>query len=248
MNIVCFPLKKLGEKVLKKILLGGAKKLDEANTILIGGHTVEDEELKYGLSVIGKVHPNELIKNKGCKVGDKLVITKPIGTGVVATAIKRKIKVKHYQKVIHSMQTLNKDASLIMKTFSAHACTDITGFGLIGHICEMVIENDGLGVKLYSKEIPIFEGVEELVKNKVVPGGLESNKKFRQKYLSFNPKKVPIWFIDLLFDPQTSGGLLISFPQEKVEPAIEQMKNKKIEAKIIGEVVKDKIITLCSYF
>jgi selenide,water dikinase len=248
MNIVCFPIEKLENKILKKILEGGSKKLEEANVILIGGHTVEDEEIKYGLAVIGKVHPKELIKNRGCKVGDKLVLTKPIGTGVIATAIKRKIEVKHYHKVIQSMETLNKEVSIIMKNFSAHACTDITGFGLIGHICEMVIENDGLGVKLYSKNIPVFEGVKELVENKIIPKGLEKNKQFRRKYISFNPKKVPSWLIDLLFDPQTSGGLLIAFPKNKVELAIEQMRRKKIEAQIIGEIVKDKNITLCSYF
>lgn len=240
MNIVAFPGKKMELDVLKEILRGGLEKIAEAGATLVGGHSIEDPELKYGLSVTGIIRPGKVITNAGAKVGDKLVLTKPLGTGIINTALKAKMaNPKTIKEVTKSMITLNKEASEIMQEIGVSACTDVTGFGLIGHACEMVVEEGKVGMRLYPDRIPIFPQTEELAKMGILPGGLHRNREFRMAFVE-TEREVPLWMTDILFDPQTSGGLLISISPNKVDKMLQRMKNVGIkDATIIGEIIEE---------
>lgn len=253
MNIVCFPIKKLDTSVLQTILKGGIDKLTEAEVTLVGGHSVEDEELKYGLAVTGIVHPDKVIFNQVARVGDKIILTKPIGTGIINTALKAGIVSQEVLNiVIKSMITLNRIPSEIMQQVGVSACTDITGFGLLGHLAEMmagetngVMYSSKVGMKIYCDKVPIFPEVEKLAKMGMIPGGTYRNKEFRVPFIE-NKRETPDFLIDILFDPQTSGGLLICVAKEKAEQMLKKMTTSGIEyATIIGEVIdspKGKII------
>lgn len=240
MNIVCFPIKIIDTSILRKVLRGGLKKMREAGVLLIGGHSVEDNEIKYGLSVTGVVHPDKVLFNRGATVGDKLVLTKPLGTGIISTAIKaRKASDKQTKQAINSMSSLNKKASeIIIKAGNIHACTDITGFGFLGHACEM-IENSNVGIKINSAVIPIFTGVRKLLETGFAPGGLYRNKDFRLNQV-VKEKTCPDWIFDVLFDPQTAGGLFFSLPGNSALNLVKKMRKAGItDAVVAGEVVKD---------
>ncbi len=239
MNIICFPVKKMDISVLQRILLGGARKLQEAGVLLVGGHSVEDEEIKYGLSVTGLVHPDKIWRKKGAREGDKLILTKPLGTGIINTAVKAEMASRELEaKSIQTMLTLNKRAAEIMAEAEVHACTDITGFGLLGHLCEMV-EGGEVGMVIYSSAVPFFPEVRELVEMGLVPGGLYRNREFRMPMLDVAPG-VPEWLLDILFDPQTSGGLLFSVPSWQAEELLQKLRREGMrEAAIIGEVVRE---------
>jgi len=156
MNLVAFPLKDMELSVLRRILEGGLDKMREAGVSLVGGHSVEDKELKYGLSVTGLVHPRKILTKKGFRAGDKIVLTKPLGTGIINTAIKAGMASPEIiEQVTRMMARLNRDAAEVMKRFNVHACTDVTGFGLLGHLCEMVVDS-GLGMRLFADTIPIY--------------------------------------------------------------------------------------------
>lgn len=241
MNIVCFPIKTMDKSVLKKVLLGGLDKMREADVLLIGGHSVEDNEMKYGLSVTGVVHPEKVLYNRGAKIGDKLILTKPIGTGIISTAIKaREASSEQIKQAVDSMTRLNKQASEIMiEEDNIHACTDITGFGLLGHACEM-IEGGTVGIKIDSAAVPVFEGVRNLMETGFIPGGLYRNKDFRIKQV-VKEKTCPNWLFDLFFDPQTAGGLFFSISANKAEKLVEKMRTAGInDAVIIGDVVNNQ--------
>jgi selenide,water dikinase len=172
MNVVCFPSQTMDIGILKEILRGGLDKMQEAGVALLGGHSVTDPEMKYGLSVTGVVHPDKLITNSGTRVGDNLVLTKPLGTGIMSTALKsRLIGEEAMAGVTQSMATLNKAAAELMIELGAHACTDVTGFGLVGHASHLVQEGE-IGIELDFKAIPFFPAVMELSEKKVYPGGL----------------------------------------------------------------------------
>lgn len=239
MNIVCFPSKKLPVSVLQAILKGGVKKMAEANVTLVGGHSVEDPELKYGLSVTGVIHPGKIILNTGVKPGDKLILTKPIGTGIINTALKSgTASTDIVNIVINSMLTLNRTASEIMQEVGVNACTDVTGFGLLGHACEMLGNTGSSGevsMKIYPNKVPIFPDTEKFAKMGMVSGGTYRNKEFRQR--SVSKGKTSDWMLDILFDPQTSGGLLISVSDKKAKKLLQNLKKSEINAAIIGEVV-----------
>ena len=178
LNIVCFPLKVLDISVLRDILRGGQDKMKEAGVILLGGHTVEDPELKYGLSVTGIIHPNDVIFNNRPKSGDRLILTKPLGTGIISTAIKGNMAgEKAVNRITQSMCTLNRKASELMVSNNPSACTDITGFGLLGHASEMIQGND-VGIEVESSAIPFFPEVVELSDMGMVPGGLHRNRNY----------------------------------------------------------------------
>jgi selenide,water dikinase len=236
MNVVCFPTKKLDISILKDILKGGVDKMMEAGVTLVGGHSIDDAELKYGLSVTGIVHPKSMVTNAGAKVGDKLILTKPLGTGIISTVLKAgKASQDLVARVTKSMETLNKKASELMQEVGVHACTDITGFGFIGHACQMA-QNSQVGMKVNSSSIPVFPEVEDLAKKGLCPGGLTRNRDFYGGMAEFS-KQVPDYIQDILFDPQTSGGLLISLAPEDAELLIGRLKKAGIpEAAIIGEV------------
>jgi len=217
MNIVCFPIKTMDKSILRDVLRGGLDKMREAGVLLVGGHSVEDNEIKYGLSVTGVVHPDKVLYNRGAKAGDKLILTKPLGTGIISTAIKaREASAEQIRQAVSMMTSLNKKASeMMVAAGDIHACTDITGFGLLGHACEM-IEGDAVGLRINSSALPVFDGVRDLMETGFVPGGLYRNRDFRIDQI-VKEKSCPDWLFDLLFDPQTAGGLFFSLPADKAQ-------------------------------
>jgi selenide,water dikinase len=239
MNVVCFPINKMDISILREIMTGGADKVHEAGATLLGGHSVEDDELKYGLSITGIIHPEKVVLNTGARAGDKLILTKPLGTGIMSTALKgKKINAKTMAKVIKSMATLNRKAAELMQETGVHACTDVTGFGLLGHAAEM-IEDTEVGIVIHSLEVPFFPETKELAEMGIIPGGLHRNREFRRNMVKI-AKEVPDYLADIFFDPQTSGGLLISVPEQKASALLERMHREGIkEAAIIGEVVAE---------
>ena len=236
MNIVAFPMEKFPLDTLNLILKGGLEIMNEADVQLIGGHSVFDPELKYGLSVTGTIHPDKIIKNNGIKPDDVLVLTKPLGTGIIATAVKMSNPdTAIIDKFIKTMTTLNKTASEIMLKYNVHACTDITGFGLIGHILEMM-EGNTMSAILNSKSVPVLDGTEEYAAKGLLPGGIRRNKDYVGSICSVS-KDVKQETADILFDTQTSGGLLISLPRNDAELMIKEMHAAGItHASIIGEI------------
>ncbi len=247
MNVVCFPIKTMDISILKEVLAGGADKIHEAEAILVGGHSIEDDELKYGLSVTGTIHPSKVVLNNGAKAGDRLILTKPLGTGIMSTALKGKVIDENAMaKVIKSMATLNRKAAELMQEIGVNACTDVTGFGLLGHASEM-IEGTSVGMVVHSAAVPFFPETKELAEMGMIPGGLHRNREFRQSMVAIN-KEVPGYLADIFFDPQTSGGLLIAVSEQKVKMLLERMHREGIaEAVIIGEIVaepKGKIIVV----
>jgi selenide,water dikinase len=241
MNIVCFPIKKLDISILKDILKGGIDKMKEAGVTLVGGHSIDDAELKYGLSVTGTVHPERLVTNSGAKAGDKLILTKPLGTGILSTALKAgKVSKETVAKITKYMAALNKKASELMQEVGVHACTDITGFGLLGHACQ-IAQNSQVGINVNSGSIPIFTEVEEFAKAGLYPGGLYRNKDFYGKMVEFS-KQVPDYIQDILFDAQTSGGLLIVLAPEAAELLMSKLQKAGVQdAAIIGEIVSKPV-------
>jgi selenide,water dikinase len=245
MNLVAFPIKDMDISVLRQIIQGGLDKMKEAGVVLVGGHSVEDKELKYGLSVTGFIHPDRILTKKNLKTGDRLILTKPLGTGIINTAIKGGLASKEItDTVTRLMATLNRDAAEIMKDYPVNACTDITGFGLLGHIAEMIIDT-GFSVKLTSKTIPIIPGTLEYAGMGLVPAGTYNNREFRECMVDFAPS-VDRLVQDVLFDPQTSGGLLICVDRKNADELLEKLKEKGMDnAAIIGDVAtepKERIV------
>lgn len=240
MNVVCFPSTTMDLSILREILEGGLATLRVAQVVLIGGHSVEDAELKYGLSVTGTIHPDNVIAKGNAKPGDKLILTKPLGTGIINTAIKAKMASESaIAKVTQSMITLNKDASEVMQKIGVNACTDITGFGLLGHACEM-LQAGTVGMVMHSASIPIFHEAEQYSRKGLVPGGTHRNKNFRAHQIEFAPT-LPPETSDILFDPQTSGGLLIAVAEAKAAQLLGKLREAGIkEAAIIGDVVSGR--------
>ncbi len=239
MNLVAFPIKTLPPSVLKDILLGGLSKMGEAGVALVGGHSIEDPEIKYGLAVTGTVHPNKILTNAKAEAGDKLVLTKPLGTGIISTALKAKMASEEaIRKSVESMRTLNRAASESMKKFGAHACTDITGFGFIGHALEMAIASQ-VGMVIQSRAVPVFPEAMEYAKIGLIPGGTYSNRDFFSCRVAVH-SSVPALLVDLFYDPQTSGGLLISLPSGMAEECVATLKKEKnMDSSVVGEVVKE---------
>jgi selenide,water dikinase len=246
MNIICFPIKTMEISVLRDILRGGLDKMREADVLLVGGHSVDDNELKYGLSVTGTVHPKRVILNRGARPGDALVLTKPLGTGIINTALKAKMADDALvEKSTRFMTELNrKAAELMVQSTTIHACTDVSGFGLLGHGAEM-IEGSDAGMIIDSSSIPIIGDIEEFVHMGIMPGGLHRNRAFRLPMVE-KQATCPDWIFDVMFDPQTSGGLLISLPYQEAETLCEKMHDEGItNAVIVGTVTdepKGKII------
>ncbi len=239
MNIVGFHQKFFSNDVLVEILKGGFDKAKEANTVIVGGHTIMDEELKYGLSVTGIVHPDKIVTNAGARVGDKLILTKPLGTGIISTALKSGKNLGDLMKrAVHVMTTLNKTASEVMQDIGVHACTDITGFGLLGHGYEMAIASQ-VGFRIWAYKVPIFKEANSLITEGFVPGGTNNNRYYLQDKVML-PDSLAWEHSTLLFDAQTSGGLLISVSEEKVDQLIQELQRRKVETvALIGEVVAD---------
>lgn len=239
MNLVAFPIKTLSPSILKEILLGGLSKMNEAGVALVGGHSIEDPEIKYGLAVTGLIHPQKILTNANAKMGDKLVLTKPLGTGIIATALKGGMASEDaVRKIVESMVTLNRRPSELMKRFGAHACTDITGFGFIGHALEMATASQ-VGMVIQSERIPIFPEAVEYAKIGLVPGGAHANRQFFSCKAEISPH-LSEFLSDVLYDPQTSGGLLISLPKDQAELLVNALREEgHAYPSIIGEVVPE---------
>lgn len=238
MNLVAFP-DQMDISVLRRVLEGGADKMREAGVVLAGGHSVADNELKYGLSVTGFIHPDRILFKKSLRHGDYLILTKPLGTGIINTAIKGGLADEQLvEKVTQMMASLNKDAAEVMENYPVHACTDITGFGLIGHLAEMVI-GSGCGVRLFSEEIPIIREAEEYASMGLIPAGAYRNQEFRECMTEISPL-VSRFIRNVLYDPQTSGGLLICVREEDSEKLLNDLKNRGMErSAIIGQVLSE---------
>ena len=239
MNIVCFPTKSLDISVLKDILRGGVSKMDEAGVVLVGGHSVDDTELKYGLSVTGIVHPKRLVTNAGAKAGDKLILTKPLGTGIISTALKAgRVNEKTIAKFTKCMATLNNKASELMQEAGVHACTDITGFGLLGHTVQLA-QNSHVSITIQLTSIPFLPEAIEFAKQGLYPAGLHRNRQFYSTATK-SVKELPDYKYDILFDPQTSGGLLICLSPERAELLLNKLRQVGVEdATIIGEAISE---------
>ncbi len=237
MNIVAYPIKTMGREPLQEMLAGGATMLRQAGAVLLGGHSVEDEELKYGLSVTGFVHPKKILANQGLRPGDCLVLTKPLGTGIINTAIKAGLaSAETISTVTELMATLNKVAARVMCDFSVSACTDITGFGLLGHIAEMV-SGSGRGVVVESGKVPVLPEAREFGAMGFVPVGAYKNREFRKDMVVLPDAFDPV-LRDILFDPQTSGGLLIGCAEKEVPRLLSRLHVEGVkDAAIIGYVI-----------
>ena len=240
MNLVAFPAKTMDLSILRQIIQGGVDKLKEAEVVLIGGHSIEDKEIKYGLSVTGVVHPKRVLAKKNLRTGDCLVLTKPLGTGIVNTAIKADMVSAHLsEKVTRMMAALNRDAARIMANFDINACTDVTGFGLLGHLAEMV-NGSGCSARIISRKMPFIHEAEEFAALGLIPAGAYKNREFREQMITF-AETVPRTLQDLMFDPQTSGGLLISVSDVHCNDLVSALKNGGITyAARIGEVVDNQ--------
>lgn len=236
MNVVCFPAQTMDKAILKEILRGGLEKIHEAGALLMGGHSVEDPEIKYGLSVTGIVHPKKVITNAGAMPGDSLVLTKPLGTGILTTAIKAGLISPQAERLaIQVMAELNKPAAEAMASFPVHACTDVTGFGLLGHALEMALASRVL-ITIHMKAVPLLPQVLDALKTGMMPAGSFANRNFCERHVRAAPSADPL-LLDVLADAQTSGGLLISLPQREAPALLKALEAHGVSrAAIIGEV------------
>jgi selenide,water dikinase len=248
MNLVAFPVRQMELTVLREILQGGIDKLTEADVVLIGGHSIEDKELKYGLSVTGGVHPQRVLTKQNLHPGDRLVLTKPLGTGIVNTAIKAgRASAALCDRVTRLMATLNRQAADIMADFDISACTDVTGFGLLGHLAEMVC-GTGTSIRIESRQVPVISEALEFASLGLVPAGAYKNKEFREHMIDFS-EDTPRELQDVMFDPQTSGGLLMSVSDSQTKGLLSALKaGGVVDATQIGEVIhgpEEKIRVAC---
>jgi len=235
--LVCFP-EKGDVAVLEQILAGGLSKMVEAQCTVIGGHSIRDEEIKFGYAVTGTIHPQRVLTNSGAEAGDKLILTKALGTGVISTAIKRgKAEPAWVEAATRSMTTLNRVAADVVRESYAgvHAMTDITGFGLIGHAREMAL-GSGVGLRIHSSAVPLLPGALECVRAGFVPGGLKANREFAECLVGY-AGGVSDERRTILHDPQTAGGLLISVAAGGCQGLLDRLRHQGVEAAEIGEVV-----------
>lgn len=248
MNIVCYPMTDLGPEALAMILKGGVDKLKEAGVALLGGHSVKDKELKYGISVTGRVHPDRILSNAKAQTGDLLILTKPLGTGILTTALKKEMLNGNFlKKATTLMKTLNASAMEVALRCGVTTCTDITGFGLAGHLAELA-EASGVAVKIDLSSIPILSETFELIRKGVSTSGGRANKEHLSGKFKFTKNSVDVWDA-LVFDPQTSGGLLLAVSEHKAFDCVQQLKEAGLEeSSIIGEVIpqNDPLITFIS--
>ena len=235
LNVVCFP-SGFDPGVLREILAGGLSKLTEAGAALLGGHTVDDPEIKYGASVTGLIDPRRILSNAGARVGDALVLTKPLGVGVVTTGIKQGVAPREaVDAALASMRTLNAGAREAMLRAGAHACTDVTGFSLLGHLSH-VARASGVTVRVDSARVPLLPGALDLSRQGVGPGGTGRNRDYFGAFVSLAPG-VEEALVSILFDPQTSGGLLIALPGQNVEALLQDLTAQGLTAALIGEFI-----------
>ncbi|MCU1302445.1 MAG: selenophosphate synthase [Candidatus Sulfotelmatobacter sp.] len=238
--LVCFP-DKADLEILERILAGGLSKMVEAGCTVIGGHSIRDDETKFGYAVTGLVHPKKILANGGSKPGDALILTKPLGTGVISTAIKSgKAEPGWIDAAVNSMTTLNKDpAEVIVKNnYRVNAMTDVTGFGLIGHAREMALASN-VALRFFSKDIPALPGALECIRAGHIPGGLKANREFAECVVGYEAP-IDTELKSLLFDPQTAGGLLISIARDDSAEFLLELSKLRIPARHIGDVTESQ--------
>ena len=236
LNIVCFPEEEDAE-ILGEILRGGAEKVLEAGGVLCGGHSINDKETKYGLSVTGIVHPDKILYNNRCEIGDKIILTKPLGVGMICAAYKAgAASNESYAEAIKSMQHLNRYAIDIAKTYRVHSCTDVTGFGFLGHLNEMVSER--YSIEVDSSKIPYIKEAWTLAEQFLITGGGIKNRRFLKELVDFG--SVPYPMQEILLDPQTSGGLLISVHADDASDLVYALSTQELGCALVGEVVEAK--------
>lgn len=241
LSIVCYPQKGDWE-ILGKILLGGQQAMNLENVPVIGGHSVDDQEIKFGYAVTGTIDPKKIVRNSGSQAGDVLVLTKPIGTGIISTGVKfQKSSKKAAAAALKTMTTSVRRASNIMQQLGAHGCTDITGFGLLGHAYEMA-KASRVTFKIDSEKVPLLPDVIQLVKDKMLTRGDKNNRAYVGETVSFADRVSPE-MQSALFDPQTAGGLLISLDEEKAQRLIAKVDDAVIIGRV--ETLSDYLITVC---
>jgi len=238
LNIVAFPKDTLDLDVLGEILKGGAERARAAGAVVVGGHSIIDQELKYGMAVTGAIHPERVIRNVGVRVGDALVLTKRLGTGIITTALKRrKAPAASVRAAVASMISLNKAASGVMRKFRVHACSDVTGYGLLGHTYEMA-DGSGVTVVLESAKLPLLPGVARLAARGYLTGGCKRNRTFLDGKIAVAPS-VSKDLEEIAFDPQTSGGLLIALPKEAAPRLVKALRAARITAAtVVGTAIR----------
>ena len=222
MNIVCFPKGKMEMEVLGEILKGGADKVKESGAVIIGGHSIIDEEIKYGMAITGVIHPDKIFRNVGVQEGDALILTKPLGTGIITTALKKgKASKESIDEAVAFMTTLNAAASAVMCKYPVHACSDVTGFGILGHALG-IASGSGVTLVIESQKLPIMHRAPRLAEKGYITGGCKRNRDYLKDKITVE-KSLPEGIVEVAFDPQTSGGLLIAVA-------------KRLAAKLIGDL------------
>jgi len=245
LNLVMFPTKKLDTSILREILRGGCDKVTEAGASIAGGHSVDDNEPKYGLAVTGVVHPDHILTNCGAKEGDALILTKPLGTGVLFNACRsKKLPWRDLEPILPEVASLNKKAMEIALNFDIHACTDITGFGIIGHCLEMA-KGSGVQINLFYDKLPFYPNAVDMYRKGETTGSNKTNKKLAEgdfkKIRGLSDEEE-----ELLFDPQTSGGLLLSVPSIDADRLVTELKKAGVETAVrVGEVVDSRQPCVC---
>ncbi|WP_227394860.1 selenide, water dikinase SelD [Jeotgalibacillus aurantiacus] len=238
LNIVAFPISTLDKSILTDILRGAGDKLKEAGVTLVGGHSIDDKEPKFGLAVTGTVHPDKVRANAGAKPGDKLILTKPIGVGISTTSLKNGLLTEEETaNVTKVMATLNKTAAETMSAYDVHAATDVTGFGLLGHASEMAAGSDA-GLVIYKEDVPVLPRVRELAEAGSVPGGTRNNYAHLEGKVDY-PEEMDQLDRYILCDAVTSGGLLISVSPDDADQLLADLRSKEVNAHLIGEVTAD---------
>ena len=239
LNIVAFPKGKMAIEVLGQILQGGAERVREAGAVVIGGHSIIDEELKYGMAVTGVVHPDRVIRNVGVKRGDALVLTKPLGTGIITTALKRrKASRDSVRATIASMIALNQVASSVMRQFPVHACSDVTGYGLLGHAQEMA-GGSGVTIVLEAARLPLLPGARRLAEQGSLTGGCKRNRDYLKDKIAVD-RSVRAGLVEIALDPQTSGGLLVALPQDRAVAMVATLRANGISAAALVGYATDR--------
>ncbi len=240
LNIVGFPVATMDKKILGMILKGGWEKAREAGVLIIGGHSVKDPEIKYGLAVTAVSDPRKIVRNNTGQPGDRLILTKPLGTGVLTTALKNeKLPAELLEQVTRVMKQLNRTSSEIMLKHGVTACTDVTGFGFLGHLLEMV-ENQSVSARMNVETIPLLPDVLNFIEARQIPAGLKENLKFLQPFLAY-PSGMDDRLLKALCDPQTSGGLLFSVPAARTEDCLKNLHQGGMrDAVEVGEFIEKR--------
>ena len=234
LNIVCFPKGKMDIHVLGQILKGGAEKVKESGAVVIGGHSIIDEEIKYGMAVTGVVHPDRITRNVGVQEGDVLVLTKPLGTGIITTALKKgKAPKESVQEAVDSMTTLNRAAASVMRKYTVHACSDITGYGILGHALEMA-SGSSVTLVLESEKLPVMHRAARLAEKGYLTGGCKRNREYLDDKITID-NSIREGLVEVAMDPQTSGGLLIALGKRHASKLVDELQANGVKsAAVVG--------------